>query len=128
MERQSSPSSSLQAEHVARADGDNDSVATTITAAPDHHREQVLSPPYWPGRQRTDSSWSTTTTDHDRPRPIRLEDNTEEFSEQSRALWARCVSVDAYTVVSGSAPGIGAYVVWHCTVETLKVRETNFCA
>ncbi|KAF2875005.1 Phox homologous domain-containing protein, partial [Massariosphaeria phaeospora] len=33
--------------------------------------------------------------------------------------WAKQVTIDDYVVVSGTAPGLGAYVVWNCTVETL---------
>ncbi|KAF2013340.1 Phox-like protein, partial [Aaosphaeria arxii CBS 175.79] len=51
--------------------------------------------------------------------PILLEDHTDSGSEQCKALWAKHVTIDDYVIVSGTAPGLGAYVVFHCTVETL---------
>jgi hypothetical protein len=33
-------------------------------------------------------------------------------------LWAKGVTIDEYVVVG---QGVGAYVVWNCTVETLDV-------
>ena len=80
-------------------------------------------PPYWQMHCRNESTLSTASL-HLRPSGIVLEDHTEEQCEQSKALWAREVTIDDYTVVSGSAPGIGAYVVWNCTVETLNVSYT----
>ena len=53
-----------------------------------------------------------------RPAPILLEDHSEESHEQTQACWAQSVTVDDYILVTG-ATGIGAYVVWHCTVRTL---------
>ena len=55
-----------------------------------------------------------------------LEDHTDESSDQCKVLWAKHVTIDDYVVVSGTAPGLGAYspgqyVVWNCTVETLDV-------
>lgn len=38
---------------------------------------------------------------------------------QAQSCWAESASVDEYVVVSG-VTGVGAYVVWHCTVKTLK--------
>ncbi|KAF2460021.1 Phox homologous domain-containing protein [Lineolata rhizophorae] len=99
-----------------------------------------LVPPYWehwthPADRRRRHHWqqdqlrhagcaggnggSTVSVDSFRPAPIRLEDHTVDGSEQGKALWARCVTVEDYVIVSGNAPGVGAYVVWNCTVETL---------
>lgn len=78
-------------------------------------------PPYWQRHQRSASYHSTCSADNGRPAPISLEDHTDDGSEQCKALWAKGVTIDDYVVVSGSAPGIGAYVVWNCTVETLDV-------
>jgi hypothetical protein len=64
---------------------------------------------------------SSYSTDNGRPTPISLEDHTDDGSEQSKGLWAKSVTIDDYVVVSGTAPGLGAYVVWNCTVETLDV-------
>jgi hypothetical protein len=76
-------------------------------------------PPYWQRHERSTSSLSVDV--QQRPSPIRLEDHTDEGSEQCRALWAKHVTIDDYVIVSGTAPGLGAYVVWNCTVETLDV-------
>ena len=62
--------------------------------------------------------------------PIRLRDNSEEgeYSEQARACWARSVRIEDYVIVSGSVSkaGMGSYVVWNCTVETLNVSGSLF--
>lgn len=81
-----------------------------------------LVPPYWQGHQRSVSTQSFTSIENgSRPRPILLEDHTDEGTEQCKALWAKHVTIDDYVIVSGTAPGLGAYVVWNCTVETLNV-------
>lgn len=81
-------------------------------------------PPYWQRHVRNDSRLSCNSLDADAPsNPIRLEDHTDESSDQCKALWARHVTIDDYVVVgSGSAPALGAYVVWNITVDTLDVR------
>ncbi|KAF1996717.1 Phox-like protein [Amniculicola lignicola CBS 123094] len=79
-----------------------------------------LIPPFWKKHERSQSSLSAASTDNlSRPKPILLEDHTDAGSEQCKALWAKSVSIDDYVIVNGSAPGLGAYVVWVCTVETL---------
>ncbi|KAF2204624.1 Phox-like protein [Delitschia confertaspora ATCC 74209] len=78
----------------------------------------IIVPPYWQRHQRNNSTLSHSS-DTRRTPPIRLEDHTEAGSEQCKALWAKHVTIDDYVIVSGSAPGLGAYVVWNCTVETL---------
>jgi hypothetical protein len=83
--------------------------------------------PYWRSPTENQARWSYRSIDS-RNGPIRLEDHTEEGSEQSKACWAKHVSVDDYVIVSGSAPGVGSYVVWNCTVETLSVRCSKFHA
>ncbi|KAF2831105.1 PX-domain-containing protein [Ophiobolus disseminans] len=89
--------------------------AKAATARPE--RSSVV-PPYWQRHERHVSRMSSYSTDG-RPTPISLEDHTDQFSEQCRVLWAKSVTIDDYVVVSGTAPGLGAYVVWNCTVETL---------
>lgn len=76
-------------------------------------------PPYW-SHARKASRASQTSLD---PSPaITLEDHTEDpNSETSRGLWAKSVSVNDHVVVQGKT-GIGAYVVWNCTIQTLEVR------
>lgn len=82
--------------------------------------EEQRVPPYW--QQAANARWSYMSVDANKPPPIRLEDHTEDGSDSSKALWARHVSVDDYVIISGNLPGVGAYVVWNCTVETLNVR------
>ena len=78
-------------------------------------------PPYWQQHQRSASYRSTCSADNNRPAPIGLEDHTHDGSDHCKALWAKGVTIDDYVVVSGTAPAIGAYVVWNCTVQTLDV-------
>lgn len=74
------------------------------------------SPPYW---QRHRSVSNATQASLERPPPIRLEDNTEPDSKTHGTLWARSVVIEDFAVVSGGHSGIGSYVVWNCTVQTL---------
>jgi hypothetical protein len=77
------------------------------------------SPPFWTQHDRSVSTVSYQSIVHTRPAPILLEDHSEEDHEQSRGCWAKSVTVDDYVIVSGPT-GIGAYLVWNCTVSTLK--------
>ncbi|KAH9879419.1 hypothetical protein J1614_002859 [Plenodomus biglobosus] len=100
----------------------------TPAACPRPERNSVV-PPYWRKHHRDPSRLSSySTSDNGHPTPIGLEDHTDEGSEQCKVLWAKGVTIDDYVVVSGTAPGLGAYVVWNCTVETLdggpmKIRK-----
>lgn len=95
-----------------------------VNATPDLETPQPsprapLVPPHW-SHQRHESYISID----DRQRgstPIALEDNTGEESERSSSCWARRVSIDDYTLVSGSVPNVGSFVVWNCKVDTLDV-------
>lgn len=81
-------------------------------------------PPYWKRHERSESSVSVNSASAEalaRPPPIQLEDHTDSGSEQCKACWAKSATIDDYVIVSGSAPGVGSYVVWNCTVETLDV-------
>jgi hypothetical protein len=82
-------------------------------------------PPYWQRHERTHSNLSIHAAERSL---IRLEDHTNEGSEQCKALWAKHVSIDDYVVIGGTPPGIGAYVVWNCTVETLDVSLPESCS
>jgi hypothetical protein len=101
----------------------NDAI-TTLSATPPQPERRSIVPPYW---QRQDDSNCTTLNKNasaetlSRTSLIRLEDHTDEGSEQCKALWAKRVTIDDYVIVSGSAPAVGSYVVWNCTVETLDV-------
>jgi len=97
---------------------------STLQKLPEDGEQEpsVLVPPYWQHpHAHHDSAVNYSSENLAVPQPIRLEDHSEDGSEQCKALWAKQVSIDDYVVVSGNAPGIGAYVVWNCTVQTLNV-------
>jgi hypothetical protein len=102
----------------ARRDGANPEPAT---GRPERNSVGVVPPPYWQRHERHASYLSTYSADNGRPTPIGLEDHTDEGSDHCKVLWAKGVTIDDYVVVSGTAPGLGSYVVWNCTVETLDV-------
>lgn len=112
-------------QRLSGSPGRHPAIATGQRAAVDEDEEEGSSivPPYWRRHRRDVSSISIDTS---RPSPIRLEDHTIDGSEQAKALWAKHVNVDDYVIVSGNAPGVGAYVVWSCTVETLDVSDASF--
>jgi len=79
----------------------------------------AYAPPFWTRHDRSVSAVSYHSVLQGRPAPIQLEDHSEEQDELSQGCWAQSVTVDDYTIISGPS-GIGAYVVWLCTVSTLK--------
>lgn len=98
-----------------------------VDVATEQHRQQstnigspVVVPPYWQTHQRGESLISIDSNRLSNPF-IRLVDNTEQASEQSKGLWAKSAQIAEYVVIRGAAPGIGDYVVWTCKVETLNV-------
>jgi hypothetical protein len=86
-------------------------------AASTHADCQTEAPAFWSTRHTRTTSYSSIS--HLGPGTIQLEDHSEEQHEHSQGCWARSVTVDDYTVVSGTS-GIGAYVDWSVTVRTLK--------
>ncbi|KAB8077867.1 Phox homologous domain-containing protein [Aspergillus leporis] len=85
--------------------------------APKDRPVSGIVPPYW-SHHRNASRASQISIDQSPG--ITLEDHTEDpDSETSRGLWARSVSVDDHVVVQGKS-GIGSYVVWSCTIQTLE--------
>jgi len=88
-------------------------------AASTHADRQTDAPLFWTTRQHSRTT-SYHSISHLGPGTIQLEDHSEEQHEQSQGCWARSVTVDDYTVVSGGSGNLGAYVVWHLTVSTLK--------
>jgi hypothetical protein len=91
------------------------------TGRPDRNSVGVVPPPYWQRHERHASYLSTYSAENGRPTPIGLEDHTDEGTDHFKVLWAKGVTIDDYVVVGGTAPGLGSYVVWNCTVETLDV-------
>lgn len=112
-------------------EGRNSSPYPSATSRPE--RNSIV-PPFWNRDQRTaedrnsnnKNGAASAETIVVRPPPIQLEDHTDETSEQCKALWAKGVTIDDYVVVSGTAPGVGSYVVWNCTVETLDVSAVVY--
>ncbi|KAL1304012.1 hypothetical protein AAFC00_000453 [Neodothiora populina] len=96
-------------------------VASSLTEVPSLPGTATNTPPFWKGHDRTASSASDVSPLESRPPPIQLEDHSDEDHELGRACWAKQVTIEEYTIVGGgSVTGAGAYVVWICTVETLK--------
>jgi len=62
---------------------------------------------------------------------ITLLDNTDDggvdakSARASSACWAKHVYIEDHTVINGSRTGIGAFVVWNVTVETLYVGSIH---
>ncbi|EMC94976.1 hypothetical protein BAUCODRAFT_34976 [Baudoinia panamericana UAMH 10762] len=102
------------------ADGCNTAGRCTANAVEGRQDFHVTdAPPFWTRHGRSVSSVSYHSINGQRPAPITLEDRSFEENEVTQGCWAKSVSIDDFTIVSG-ATGIGAYVVWHCTVATLK--------
>lgn len=77
-------------------------------------------PPFWQRHERSVSRASLSSLAQSRI--IRLEDHTADpNSETSRGLWAKSVAITDHVVVQGKS-GVGSYVVWNCTIQTLDVR------
>lgn len=123
--RQECPS--VQADGGPRATRPISSISTGSRASNGHRRSksnrsslQVTdAPPFWTRHGRSVSNVSYQSLAQTRPPAIQLEDHSEEDHEQTQGCWARSVTVDDYVVISGQT-GIGAYIVWNCTVSTLK--------
>lgn len=89
-------------------------------ASPKDRPVSGIVPPYWTHHRNASRASQASL---DRFPAITLEDHTEDpNSETSRGLWARSVSVNDHVVVQGKT-GIGSYVVWNCTIQTLEVRR-----
>jgi hypothetical protein len=79
----------------------------------------ITSPPYWvQSHQRSASNISIETIPHG---AITLQDNTDAEDAKNKACWAKSVYIEDYVIINGSRTGIGAFVVWNITVETLHV-------
>lgn len=101
-------------ESVTFEDNENDTVVASSGTAIENNP-----PPFWNKHGRSASSVSYQSISHLRPPNIILEDHSDEDDESGRACWAKHAAVDSWVVISG-ATGIGAYVVWNCTVETIN--------
>ncbi|CAG7924374.1 unnamed protein product [Penicillium olsonii] len=106
-----SPHSESNPEPSPARDPETDTQSTTSTAS---RPVSGVIPPYWRRHDRNVSHAS-----HSSLRGITLEDHTADpDSETTRGLWARSVAIDDHVVVRGMT-GVGSYVVWNCTIQTL---------
>lgn len=125
----SPPAKSEVTDMLASADASKSSPETDLNtpadsrpglAEPLSQTSQSLVPPYWQ-RRRTTSALSVLSITG-QSLPITLEDNTEYVEGDIQSpLWAKAVAIQSYTIVSGNVKGIGDYVVWICSVQTLDV-------
>ncbi|MCJ1352392.1 MAG: PX domain-containing protein ypt35 [Icmadophila ericetorum] len=90
---------------------------SATVASPSALPPESISPPYW--QHKHTQSYSSVISNGGRPPPITLEDHTEEQEGICSPLWAKVVSIDNHTIVSGTVKGVGDYVVWICKVTTL---------
>jgi hypothetical protein len=93
---------------------------SSLSSASDHS----LHPTRPPAIALEDHSPPAIALEDHSPPAIALEDHSDARDLHARSCWARAVSVDDYVVVSGPT-GIGAYVVWHCTVSTLPAGHIS---
>jgi hypothetical protein len=81
----------------------------------------VTSPPYWV--QSHSRSISNISIESVPDGAITLQDNTDGEDSKNKACWARSVYIEDHVVINGSRTGIGAFVVWNITVDTLHVGD-----
>lgn len=80
----------------------------------------VASPPYWAPHSHT-RSMSNVSIESVLPGGIILRDNTDSDSDKNGACWAKAVHIEDHVIINDGKTGIGAFVVWNITVETLSV-------
>ncbi|KAL2063486.1 hypothetical protein VTL71DRAFT_5291 [Oculimacula yallundae] len=96
---------------TSHAEHDNDNIESPITSP-------VSSPPYWV--QSHTRSFSNISVESIPAGAITLQDNTDDGDSKNKACWARSVYIEDHVVINGSRTGIGAFVVWNITVDTLR--------
>ena len=109
----------MEAARHQSSSGNGEGVATDGATVASMLRPESISPPYW--QHKHSQSYSSVISNGGRPAPITLEDHTEDQDGVSSPLWAKVVSIDDHTIVSGTVKGVGDYVVWICRVTTLDV-------
>jgi len=80
----------------------------------------ITSPPYWVSSHQR--SFSNISVESVPDGAITLQDNTDDEDSKNKACWAKSVYIEDHVIINGSRTGIGAFVVWNITVETLHVR------
>jgi hypothetical protein len=97
---------------------------TTTSAHRNRHIEATspvtspeTTPPYWvQSHQRSFSNISIESV----TAGITLQDNTDGADAKNSACWAKSAYIEDYVLVNERRTGIGAFVVWNITVETLR--------
>ena len=80
----------------------------------------VTSPPYWVHSHQR--STSNTSVESIPVGAITLLDNTDSPADnKNKFCWAKSVYIEDHVMVNEHRTGIGAFVVWNVTVETLRV-------
>lgn len=84
----------------------------------------VTSPPYWvQSHQRSVSNISVESIPVG---AITLQDNTNSLTDtKNKFCWAKSVYIEDHVTVNEHRTGIGAFVVWNITVETLRVGSIS---
>jgi hypothetical protein len=100
-------------QQLSNGDSDSDSRVTS----------PVTSPPYWV--QSHQRSFSNISVESVPDGAITLQDNEDGEDAKNKACWARSVYIEDYVIINGSRTGIGAFVVWNITVDTLRVGLTS---
>ena len=101
-----------------RSETSSHNASDTVNNVSSEQLPTTIVPPYW---QHMRAASRNSILSIGKSQPIRLEDNTEEEEGAKSPLWARLVSIDSHTVVTGNVKGVGDYVVWICRVQTLDV-------
>lgn len=83
----------------------------------------TTSPPYWVHSHQR--SFSNISVESVMPGAITLEDNDNAADVKNKACWAKSVYIEDYVVVNENRTGIGAFIVWNITVETLRVSPES---
>ena len=85
----------------------------------------ITSPPYWvQSHQRSVSNISVESIPAG---AITLQDNTDSPEDtKNKFCWAKNVFIEDYVIVNEHRSGIGAFIVWNVTVETLRVSLQLF--
>jgi len=80
----------------------------------------ITSPPYWV--QSHQRSISSTSVESIPAGAITLLDNTDSPADtKNKFCWAKSVYIEDHVMVNEHRTGIGAFVVWNVTVDTLRV-------
>ncbi|KAK4550310.1 hypothetical protein LTR36_003277 [Oleoguttula mirabilis] len=106
-------------EHHMQGDATPTAASGTDHLLAEPNNQVTDAPPFWSRHGRSVSTVSYHSITQTNRRPILLEDHSEEDHTSTQSCWAQSVTIDDYVILTGPT-GIGAYIVWHCTVRTLN--------